>query len=134
MAKEERSKRKRRQAEKKGETFYNAYPAAQTVRQVNVTSYVFERLLWWALGIVEVILLIRIVMAAFGAVGGNIITAFFYAISYPFVILFFYLFNSMGEIIVTSPRFELETLAAMAFYYIVIYIITQLVGAFREGE
>ncbi len=121
----------------KGEIFYKAHPIAQPLarpREVHVTALFIEKLLWWVLGLAEVILLIRLVLAAFGAVGGNMLSAFFYTISYPFVWFFFYLFNSLGSISVVSPRFELETLAAMAFYYIVIYIITALISAFSEIE
>ncbi len=134
----EKGSGKKKGNKKEGETFYRAHPiSAQPVvgySETSIASLVVERVLWWALGIVEIILLARLVIAAFGAVGGNALTAFIYAISYPFVWLFFYLFNTLDKINVTSPTFELETLAAMAFYYIVIYIITELIKGFRSSE
>jgi hypothetical protein len=132
-------KKKNEKEEKDGEVFYKAHPIAHPLgrveqREVIAISYTAERMLWSVLAIVEIILLFRIVFAAFGATGGNIITSFFYTVSYPFVWFFFYLFNSLDSIYVTSSRFELETLAAMAFYCIVVYIIVQLIVGFRSTE
>ncbi|RJO60090.1 hypothetical protein C4544_07040 [candidate division WS5 bacterium] len=135
MAKE---KRKKKNGEEKGEVFYKAYPIAHPIGRVEPrekgASYMAESLLWWALGIVETVLLVRIVLAAFGADGGNMLTSFLYAISYPFVWFFFYLFNTLDRVNVTTPRFEIETLAAMAFYYVLVYVIVQLIIAFRGTE
>lgn len=134
----ERPKEKKKGKKEEGETFYRAHPISVQpgvgYRETSIASLAVERVLWWALGSVEIILLFRMVFAAFGAVGGNMLTSFVYAISYPFVWPFFYLFNTLDRISVTSPTFELETLAAMAFYYIVIYIITELIKGFRSSE
>lgn len=131
-------KKKKNSKKDKGEVFYKAHPIAQPVSQLehreSIVSIVVERVLWWSLGIVEIILLTRMVFAAFGANGGNMITSFIYTISYPFVWFFFYLFNTLGRLEVVAPTFEIETLAAMAFYYIVVYIITQLIVGFRTTE
>lgn len=128
----------KRRGKKEGEVFYRAHPIAQPMGRVEQresrASITIERGLWRILGVVEAILLLRIVIAAFGADGGNVLTSFIYAISYPFVWFFFYLFNTLGTVEVTSPTFEIETLAAMSFYYIVVYIITQLIVGFRETE
>lgn len=123
----------------KGDVFYKAHPIAQPIgraerRREFTLAEAVDINLWRILGVVEIILLFRIVLAAFGANGGNIITSFVYTVSYPFVWFFFYLFNTLGRIEVTAPTFELETLAAMAFYYIVIYIITELIKAFQSAE
>lgn len=127
---------RRKKRREKGEVFYRAHPMAQPVGRVQEygISMTVERMLWWVLGIVEILLLTRILFAAFGANGGNIITSLVYAVSYPFVWFFFYLFNTLGRIEVSAPTFEIETLAAMAFYYIVVYIITQLIAGFRSNE
>ena len=131
-------KKKEEDQKKEGEVFYKAHsiaqPAGRVARRETGVSVTVERVLWRILGIVEVILFLRIVFAAFGANGGNIITSFIYTVSYPFVWFFFYLFSTLGRIEITSPTFEIETLAAMAFYYIVIYIITQLIVGFRSTE
>lgn len=132
-------KTKKKDKKKEGETFYRAHPIAQPmgrvgVREASTASMTAEKVLWRALGVVEALMLVRIVFAAFGATGGNIITSFVYTVTYPFVWFFFYLFNTLDRISVTAPTFELETLAAMAFYYIVIYIITQLIEGFRSAE
>ncbi|MEK7447612.1 MAG: hypothetical protein AAB632_02360 [Patescibacteria group bacterium] len=133
-----KTKRKKNEGKKEGEVFYRAHPIAQPMGGVahreSKMSITVERGLWRILGIVEAVLLLRIVVAVFGADGGNIITSFIYAVSYPFVWFFFYLFNTLGRVEVTAPTFEIETLAAMAFYYIVVYIITQLIVGFRETE
>lgn len=129
---------KKKKNQKEGEVFYRAHPIAQPMGRVvhreSRASVTVERGLWKILGVVEAVLLVRIVVAAVGADGGNIITSFIYTVSYPFVWFFFYLFNTLGRIEVTSPTFEIEALAAMAFYYIVIYIITQLIVGFRDTE
>lgn len=135
---EKETKKQKKRAEKEGEVFYKAHPVAQPIGRVeyreHATSYTINRVLWRMLGVVEVILLARMIFAAFGADGGNIITATVYALSYPLVWFFFYLFNTLGRIEVTVPTFELETLAAMAFYYIVIYIITELISGLSSSE
>lgn len=131
-------RKKKNGEEEQGEVFYKAHPIAQPIgrleRREAGFSYAFEKLLWWTLGIVETVLLVRIVLAAFGADGGNMLTSFLYAISYPFVWFFFYLFNTLDRMSVTGPRFEIETLAAMAFYYVLVYVIVQLIVAFRGTE
>lgn len=137
MAKKTKNKKNSRKEE--GEVFYKAHPIAQPMvmagtREVSTTSMKVERFLWWGLGIVEAFLLVRIVLAALGATGGNIVTSAVYAVTYPFVWFFFYLFNTLDSITVTETTFEIETLAAMAFYYIVIYIVTQLIEGFRSAE
>ncbi len=138
MAKRKRGVTKKQKKEAlEGEIFYKAHPIAGSMtrsREVSLVPLTIEKLLWWVLSLAEVILIIRLVLATFGAVGGSAFTAFLYAISYPFVWFFFYLFNSLGSINVVSPRFELETLAAMAFYYIIIYIITALISVFSGIE
>lgn len=129
--------RRRKKREREGEVFYRAHPIAQPMGRVEretAAPLAVERALWWLLGAVEIALLLRMVFAAVGANGGNIITSFVYAVSYPFVWFFFYLFNTLGRIEVSAPTFEIETLAAMAFYYIVVYIITQLIVGFRTNE
>ena len=117
-----------------GETFYRAHPAAiyQPVEYeaVSLRGVATERILWWMLTVVEAMLVIRLILAGVGANGGNLLTSFLYMISYPFVVFFFYLFNTINQINVTSAHFEIETLAAMSFYYIIIYIIAQIVRGF----
>ncbi|MDO8507665.1 MAG: hypothetical protein Q7S53_03810 [bacterium] len=134
----ETKKKKKKEEEVDGDIFYRAHPIAQPIARVehreSTLSLTVERVLWWVLGISEVILLFRMVFAAVGANGGNIITSFFYAVSYPLVWFFFYLFNTLGRIQVSSPTFEIETLAAMAFYYIVVYIVVELIKGFRSTD
>ena len=139
MEKEKKKKKNEKKKRESGEVFYRAHPVAQPIsrvehREASTVPYTAERIPWLALGIVEAILLFRMVLAVFGATGGNILTSFFYAVSYPFVWFFFYLFNTLDNIYVTNSRFELETVAAMAFYYIVVYIIAQLIIGFRSTE
>lgn len=138
MKKEIKKKKNGSREEKKGEVFYKAHPIAPPIGRVERREYTLaeavNRNLWRILGLVEVILLFRMVFAAFGVNGGNIFTSFIYTVSYPFIWFFFYLFNALGRVEVTAPTFELETLATMAFYYIIIYIITELIRAFRAAE
>jgi|GEM_PF-1429767 len=137
MAKnKENMKGKRRKSE--GEIFYKAHPIVvpmgETIYNTSGVGYVIERVLWWALGFVELILLARLILAGFGADGGNAITSFIYTVSYPFVVFFFYLYDTLGTITVTGPTFEIETLSAMAVYYIFIYVIIQLIETMRGRE
>ena len=131
----------KKKGDEKGETFYRAHPISTTPTQIRFREYEYETervpanivaegVLWWLLIVSEAILLVRLVFAAFGAIGGNFITSFIYTVSYPFVWFFFYLFNSLDRIRVTSPTFEIETLTAMLFYYIVVYIVVQLIQGF----
>lgn len=132
----------KKEMKEEGEVFYKAHPISATHTQVGVSEYeetraasvVAEGVLWWLLVIVDFFLLVRMVFAGFASDGGNIITSFVYTVTYPFVWFFFYLFNTLGQINVSNPTFELETLAAMLFYYIVVYIVVQLIQGFSGNE
>ncbi len=139
MAEQNKQESQRDRNEKeKGETFYSAHPAAAyppvEYRAIGVRGLIAERILWRLLVLVELILLIRLILAGFGANGGNMLTSFLYAISYPFVVFFFYLFNTLDRINVAAPHFEIETLAAMSFYYIIVYIIAGIIRGFSGAE
>lgn len=134
----ETKKKKKKEEEVDGDIFYRAHPIAHPIARVehreSTLSLTVERVLWWVLGISEIILLLRMVVAAFGANGGNIATSFIYTVSYPLVWFFFYLFNTLGRIQVSGATFEIETIAAMAFYYIVVYIVVELIKGFRSTD
>ncbi len=133
-----RKPRKDNSKENLGETFYRAHPAAMyqpvEYEAVSLRGLIVEKVLWRMLAIVEVILVVRLILAGFGANGGNLLTSFLYTISYPFVIFFFYLFNTTDKINVTAPHFEIETLAAMSFCYLIIYIVAQIIRGFSLPE
>lgn len=135
MVEENKPKKKER---KEGEIFYKAHPIVtpmgETMYMGKGVGYYTEKVLWWALGLVEFILFIRLILAGFGADGGNAVTAFLYTISYPFVVFFFYLYDTLGRMSVTGSRFELETLSAMVVYYIFVYVIIQLIETLRRRE
>lgn len=125
--------------EDEGEVFYRSHPIAEPLgARVPVVAtgigYLLERIVWWIIGVTEVILLLRIVQAVLGVEGGNFFTAFIYNVGRPLVAPFFTLFDNYGQLTISNARFEYETLVAMVVYYIVAYVIVQLIRIFRTSE
>lgn len=99
-------------------------PASGSVLAARIVSYI--------LGVIEVILAFRFVLALLGANRSNDFAQFVFNLSYPFVQPFFGLFGytpSYG-----NSHVELYTLVAMAVYAIVAWGIISLIRLPRNGD
>ncbi len=119
-----------------GEIFYRSYPIAESLEHripavVTGVGHLLERIAWWVIGFIQIVLFLRLIQAFLGANGGNDFTLFVYNVSRPLVTPFFILFDNFGQMTAKIARFEYETLAAMVIYYIVAYIVIQLIRIFR---
>ena len=81
------------------------------------------QIVWYILGVVEVILAFRMVLKFFGANTQNGFTDFIYSISNPFALPFAGILGVTG---IEKMTFEWSTLIAMAVYAIVAYGIVGL--------
>ena len=88
-----------------------------------------NQVIYFLVGLVEIILLFRFVLRLFGASTESNFVQFIYDISQPLVTPFFGIFNS--DITYGAGAFELETLIAMIVYMLVGYIIVALVNIVR---
>jgi uncharacterized protein YggT (Ycf19 family) len=91
-----------------------------------------QRLVYWLFGILESILLIRLVLSLLGANRGNAFADLIYSTTAPFVAPFQTLFNYQTQFGVS--RFELETIVAMLVYGLVAYGILALLQIPRRGS
>lgn len=90
-----------------------------------------DRIIWFAAGVILVILAFRFVLALLGANTTNPFANFVYDISHPFVAPFFSLF-SYDNINYGVSRFEVYTLVAMAVYAVIAWGLTALVDISRR--
>jgi len=81
------------------------------------------QIIWYILGIIEVLLAFRVLLKIFGADGGTGFTSFIYAISNPFALPFAGIFGITAG---SGMVFEWSTLVAMAVYAIVAYGLVRL--------
>lgn len=72
------------------------------------------RVVWFIAGTLLTLLALRFLFALLGANPGNWLASFVYAVTYPFVMPFFTLFNY--NFTAGVSRFESYTLIAMLFY------------------
>lgn len=82
------------------------------------------QVIWYILGIVEVLLAFRFILKLLGANAGAGFTSFVYGITYVFATPFLTVFRSSQ--IVAGSIFEWTTLLAMVVYWIVAMGIVQL--------
>mgnify|MGYP003421835078 CR=1 FL=1 len=82
------------------------------------------QIVWYILGIVEVLLAFRFILKLLGANAGAGFTSFVYGITYVFATPFLTVFRSSQ--IVTGSIFEWTTLLAMVVYWIVAIGIIKL--------
>lgn len=99
-------------------------PASGSVLAARVVSYV--------LGVVEVILAFRFVLALLGANRSNDFAQLVFNVSYPFVQPFFGLFGYTPKY--GASHLELYTLVAMAVYAIIGWGIIALIRLPRSGD
>lgn len=112
-------------------------PATQTteVREASETratgAALAERIIWYIVGVLLVLLAFRFVLALLGANPNNAFANFIYDASHPFVAPFFSLFGYNLQYGVS--RFETFTLVAMAVYVIVAWGIAKLLTLNRPA-
>lgn len=82
------------------------------------------QVIWYVLGIIEVLLAFRFILKLLGANAGAGFTSFVYGITYVFATPFLTVFRSSQ--IVTGSIFEWTTLLAIIVYWIVAMGIVQL--------
>lgn len=82
------------------------------------------QIVWYILGIVEVLLAFRFILKLLGANAGAGFTSFVYGITYVFATPFLTVFRSSQ--IVTGSIFEWTTLLAMVVYWIIAIGIIKL--------
>ena len=85
--------------------------------------YFANRLVWYLLDIIEVVLAFRFILKAMGANPGAGFTAFIYNVSYPFVAPFI---NVFGISRVERQVFEWTTILAMAVYWLIAWGLAEL--------
>jgi uncharacterized membrane protein len=100
----------------------------KTTRTTNRSSYgyqsVAEKIIWYLVGILLVLLVFRFVLALLGANSTNSFANFIYKASHPFVSPFFSLFSYKQNYGVS--HFEIYTLVAMLVYAVVAWGIAGL--------
>jgi hypothetical protein len=81
------------------------------------------QIVWYVLGVLEVLLLFRFVLRLLGANPDAGFSSFVYALSYPFTLPFSSVFGSTA---VAGSVFEWTTLLAMAVYWLIAFGIVKL--------
>jgi hypothetical protein len=81
------------------------------------------QIIWYILGVIEVILAFRVILKLLGANVFSGFVSFIYAISGPFALPFS---GILGTTVSSSSVFEWSTLIAMMVYFIVAYGIVAL--------
>jgi hypothetical protein len=107
--------------------------ATRTVEEdIPSGTTLFARAVYYLLGVLEVILAFRFLLALLGANRGSGFGQFVFNLSYPFVQPFFGLFGY--EPVYGTSHIELFTLVAMAVYAIVAWGIIALIRLPRGGD
>ncbi len=98
----------------------------QTVREVSAapTSIVAQRVVWYIVGFIIVLLVLRLVLQLLGANAGNGFVDFIYALSGVFAAPFFGMFSYTPSYGVSY--FEVSTLVAILIYALVGWGIAKL--------
>ena len=91
--------------------------------QTKKTIFRTYQIIWYVLGIVEVILAFRILLKLLGASTFSGFTNFIYAISGPFAMPFA---GILGTTVSSNLVFEWSTLIAMAVYAVIAYGMVEL--------
>lgn len=104
----------------------------ETTRTAEPASVIAARIVWLIAGIIIALLAIRFVLILLGASTGSPFVALVYALSYPFAVPFFGMFNYSMQYGVS--RFELSTLVAMAVYALIAWGISRLLTIRRTDR
>jgi hypothetical protein len=112
--------------------------ATQRTEQVTTASggtpsglVLAERIVYFLVGALGVLLLIRFVLSLLGANLGNMFAEFIFGLSNPFVAPFLNLFNF--ETALGASRFELETLIAVIVYSLLGWLVVTLLRLPRRS-
>ncbi len=124
------NKRHRRIIERRDEEFHEAIPASQTsfveTAVVDEMSFLASLLLWVA-GVVETVLLVRLLLRLFAANPQNGFVSFIYQVTRPLISPFF---GAVGVQLNTGPgSFETTTAVAMVVYGILAFLVVALIDA-----
>ena len=95
----------------------------QKTYQTKTAIFRSYQIIWYILGVIEVLLAFRVVLKFLGANAFSGFTNFIYALSSPFALPFSGIF---GTTVSSSLIFEWSTLIAMAVYAVVAYGIVAL--------
>jgi len=95
-------------------------------------SVMAERIVYYILGVIEVVLAFRFLLALLGANRANDFAQFVFNLSHPFVQPFFSLFSYRPAYGVS--RMEIYTLVAMAVYAVIAWGIVSLLHLPRDVE
>lgn len=104
-----------------GDVVERPVAAERSEHRINVAA----RIIYFIGGVIIALLIIRFLLALFGANPNNGFADFIYTCSHPFVVPFFGLFSYSEKLGV--GRFEYETLIAIVIYAIVMELLVRLV-------
>jgi uncharacterized protein YggT (Ycf19 family) len=88
----------------------------------------FNQIVWYFLGLIEVLIMFRIIFKAFGANLASSFVRVLYALSDPFVFPFRGLFRDIRE---ETLVFELSSFIALLVYFVIAYGIIELARIFK---
>ncbi len=101
-----------------------ATDSSQKEYQTKKAIFRSYQIIWYILGVVEVVLAFRIVLKLLGANAFSGFASFIYAVSGPFALPFA---GILGTTVSSSSVFEWSTLIAMVVYFIISYGIVALI-------
>lgn len=109
---------------------------AQRTEEVATTGtpsglVVAERVVYFLIGALAILLAIRFTLSLLGANLGNVFADFIFGLSNPFVAPFLNLFNYQTAL--GTSRFELETLVAIAVYALLGWLVVTLLRLPRRS-
>lgn len=85
--------------------------------------YRSTQIIWYILGVIEVVLALRFVLKLLGANAGAGFTSFMYGVSWFFASPFLYVFRASTP--TEGSVFEWSTLLAMAVYFLIAWLIVK---------
>jgi uncharacterized protein YggT (Ycf19 family) len=120
-------------------TTYTDVPVAEDVHQRSTVSYspsgagMVERLIIWVFGIVQLLIILRIVLLLFAARDANPIVSFVYSITDLLVAPFRGIFG-INEIAAGATALDVAALVALVGWTILELVILGLVRIFRPAR
>ena len=99
---------------------------------VNSGQNYLQRVVYFVVSVIEALLVIRLLLALFGANSNNVFASFIYGITYPFVQPFIGLFAVSAQLGVS--RLEVETLAAIVVVALLGWVLTAMFGLGKRNQ